>query len=174
MPLTIENKISFGIKVDNDDVIALASEYETMSVPNYEYALELYLHAANNGSAEAKYHVGRMYKWGDGVEKSATEAIKWFEDAAKGGYAEAQDELDKLSNFVETDLSESEYFIPIKPLHVGAHQSVEHVPKCPTCGSPIIEKLKTSGKVGSAVLFGVFALGHISKTFKCGNCGNKW
>lgn len=47
-------------------------------------------------------------------------------------------------------------------------------PKCPTCGSVNIEKISLGGKVGSAALFGVFAIGHISKTFKCKNCGHKW
>jgi transposase-like protein len=48
------------------------------------------------------------------------------------------------------------------------------MPKCPTCNSERIEKISGSSKVGGAVLFGLFALGHISKTFKCDNCGYKW
>lgn len=46
--------------------------------------------------------------------------------------------------------------------------------KCPTCGSNQIEKISLSDKVGSAVLFGVFAISKIGKTFRCGNCGFKW
>ncbi len=46
--------------------------------------------------------------------------------------------------------------------------------KCPTCSSTNVEKIKASNKVGSAVMFGVFAMGHISKTFKCKQCGYKW
>ena len=52
--------------------------------------------------------------------------------------------------------------------------SVGNLPKCPTCGSTNIEKISTSSKVGSALLVGVFALGKITKTFKCKNCGYKW
>ena len=48
------------------------------------------------------------------------------------------------------------------------------VPKCPTCGSPDIEKISMKSKVGKAVLFGVFAAGKISKTFKCNNCKYQW
>ena len=51
---------------------------------------------------------------------------------------------------------------------------VRGLPKCPTCGSSVIQKISPGSKVGSAVLFGVFALGHISKTFVCTQCGSKW
>jgi predicted RNA-binding Zn-ribbon protein involved in translation (DUF1610 family) len=49
-----------------------------------------------------------------------------------------------------------------------------NVPTCPTCGSTNVEKISTSSKVGAAVLVGIFALGKISKTFKCNNCGYQW
>ncbi len=49
-----------------------------------------------------------------------------------------------------------------------------NVPKCPTCGSTNIEKISATSKVGKAVLFGIFAAGAISKTFKCNNCGHQW
>jgi len=51
---------------------------------------------------------------------------------------------------------------------------VRNLPRCPTCGSTNIEKISTSSKVGSAVLFGVLSLGKLSKTFKCKHCGYKW
>jgi uncharacterized membrane protein YvbJ len=47
-------------------------------------------------------------------------------------------------------------------------------PKCPTCNSTDIEKISLKNKIGSAALLGVFALGKISKTFKCNGCGYKW
>ncbi len=49
-----------------------------------------------------------------------------------------------------------------------------HSPKCPTCGSEDIQKISGASKVGKAVLFGVLAVGAISKTFKCNNCGYQW
>lgn len=49
-----------------------------------------------------------------------------------------------------------------------------HIPKCPTCGSTAVEKISGANKVGAAFLFGVFSLGHLSKTFKCQNCNYKW
>ena len=52
--------------------------------------------------------------------------------------------------------------------------AVGNVPRCPTCGSTSVEKISTASKVGAAALIGVFALGKISKTFKCKNCGYQW
>jgi predicted RNA-binding Zn-ribbon protein involved in translation (DUF1610 family) len=49
-----------------------------------------------------------------------------------------------------------------------------NLPKCPTCGSTNIRKISASSKVGKAVLFGIFAAGAISKTFKCNKCGYQW
>ena len=49
-----------------------------------------------------------------------------------------------------------------------------NVPRCPTCSSTSVEKISTGSKVGAALLVGVFALGKISKTFKCKSCGYQW
>ena len=49
-----------------------------------------------------------------------------------------------------------------------------NTPHCPTCQSTNIHKISTTNKVGSAVAFGVFSIGHLSKTFKCNNCGMKF
>lgn len=49
-----------------------------------------------------------------------------------------------------------------------------NTPKCPVCHSASIEKISLGNKVGSVALVGVLAIGHISKTFKCRNCGYKF
>ncbi|CAB1252333.1 DZANK-type domain-containing protein [Ruminococcaceae bacterium BL-6] len=49
-----------------------------------------------------------------------------------------------------------------------------NLPKCPVCGSTNIQKISTASKIGAGIAFGVFSLGHISKTFKCKNCGYKF
>ena len=51
---------------------------------------------------------------------------------------------------------------------------IPNLPKCPVCGSTNIQKISTASKVGAGIAFGVFSLGHISKTFKCKNCGYKF
>lgn len=45
---------------------------------------------------------------------------------------------------------------------------------CPTCGSKNIKKISKGNKVGSAVLWGVFSIGKISKTFECKDCEYRW
>lgn len=53
-------------------------------------------------------------------------------------------------------------------------KSSENKPKCPSCGSMNIEKISLKNKVGAGALFGVFAIGHVAKTFRCNNCKYKW
>jgi len=55
-----------------------------------------------------------------------------------------------------------------------AEEKEPFTPKCPTCSSPDVEKISLKNKVGAGLLLGVFALGRISKTFKCNSCGYKW
>ena len=63
----------------------------------------------------------------------------------------------------------------IKESHNRSEAKIQNnIPKCPTCESSDIEKISGMNKVGSGALFGIFSLGHISKTFKCKNCGYKW
>ena len=49
----------------------------------------------------------------------------------------------------------------------------EYVPKCPTCGSPNVEKISLSSKVVGGALFGLFS-SNVRKTMHCKNCGYKW
>lgn len=46
--------------------------------------------------------------------------------------------------------------------------------KCPTCKSDNVKKISGASKVGSAVMFGVFAMGKLTKTYQCNKCGYKW
>lgn len=45
---------------------------------------------------------------------------------------------------------------------------------CPNCKSPNVKKISGASKVGSAALFGVFAMGKITKTYECNNCQYRW
>lgn len=49
----------------------------------------------------------------------------------------------------------------------------KYVPKCPTCGSPDLEKIGTASKVLDVAFWG-FASGKAKKTFHCKNCGYEW
>lgn len=47
-------------------------------------------------------------------------------------------------------------------------------PRCPTCSSDELDRISLGNKVGAALLVGFFAIGHVTKTFRCRNCGHKW
>lgn len=49
----------------------------------------------------------------------------------------------------------------------------QYIPKCPTCGSPDIEKISLSSKVVGGALLGLFS-SNVRKTMHCKNCGYKW
>lgn len=49
----------------------------------------------------------------------------------------------------------------------------KYVPKCPTCGSPDIEKISGTSKAVSFALFGIFS-NKVKHQFKCKNCGYEW
>ena len=41
---------------------------------------------------------------------------------------------------------------------------------CPYCNSTNTQKISTANKVGSALVFGVFSLGKVTKQWHCNNC----
>ena len=45
---------------------------------------------AEQGDAEAQFHLGVSYATGEGVPKDAVKAVEWMRKAAEQGYAEAQ------------------------------------------------------------------------------------
>ena len=49
----------------------------------------------------------------------------------------------------------------------------KYTQKCPTCGSPDLEKIGTASKVLDVAFCG-FASGKVKKTFHCKNCGYEW
>jgi DNA-directed RNA polymerase subunit RPC12/RpoP len=46
--------------------------------------------------------------------------------------------------------------------------------RCPNCKSTDVKKISDASKVCSALMWGVFAAGKISKTYQCNNCGYRW
>lgn len=46
-------------------------------------------------------------------------------------------------------------------------------PRCPTCGSPYIERISATSKAAGAFAFGLFSKTAKSQ-FRCKNCGYKW
>ena len=53
-------------------------------------AAKWYRKAAEQWHAEAQYLLGRMYRFGEGVEENDAEAEKWFRKAAAQGHKKAR------------------------------------------------------------------------------------
>ncbi len=58
--------------------------------------LEKLTKLAEQGDADAQDQLGKMYYWGEGVEKDCKEAVECFKKAAKQGDADAQDRLSEM------------------------------------------------------------------------------
>jgi predicted RNA-binding Zn-ribbon protein involved in translation (DUF1610 family) len=62
--------------------------------------------------------------------------------------------------------------------HCGCPQKEErgNIPKCPTCGSTEIEKIPTTSKATSFLLWGPFDPrgDRMFKSFVCKNCKHRW
>ena len=52
--------------------------------------IEQTIRAAEQGDAEAQYHLGVLYDLGEGVLRDRTEAVKWYRLSAEQGHADAQ------------------------------------------------------------------------------------
>ena len=54
-----------------------------------ETALQVFRPLAESGDKQAQYHLGYMYQSGIGVNQNSSEALRWYELAAKQGHNSA-------------------------------------------------------------------------------------
>jgi len=54
------------------------------------------------------------------------------------------------------------------------NQNLGYTVKCSNCGSIDTKKISGASKVGSVVLFGIFSMGKLTKTYQCNKCGYRW
>ncbi|PIF12085.1 tetratricopeptide repeat protein [Janthinobacterium sp. 13] len=66
----------------------------------YPQALDLYKKLAQAGNAEAQFHLGEMYLYGEGVAVDAAQAGQWFGQASKAGNKNAEAALVLMANRV--------------------------------------------------------------------------
>lgn len=64
---------------------------------------------------------------------------------------------DSLSHKVDTYLKDNQ-------------ENSINIPKCPICQSTNIEKISVVSKAGSVAMFGIYAVGKVSKEWHCNNC----
>ena len=70
-------------------VLALLSTYSFSATTPFEN-FQSHVEKAKLGDSEAQYELGKLYFNGRGVEKSYTEAFKWYKKAAEKGLPAAQ------------------------------------------------------------------------------------
>ena len=93
---------------------------------DYATAYKLYKPAANQGTAEAKYRVALMHKFGWGTDRDHAAAARLFRAAAEQSHAEAQSELAiyyKDGRGVERDMAQAAaWFLKASEQGVGIAQ----------------------------------------------------
>ena len=81
---------------------------------NPEFAVKLFMEAANGGITVAKYKLGKMLLNGDGVEKNIPKAVEWLKQAAAEENAFAEYALGRLflkGEEVEKDIFAAEEYL---------------------------------------------------------------
>src|SRR5690606_29410658 len=78
--------------------LAIAYYEGNGTAQDLERAYSLGLQAAERGHGSAQYLVGRMYDFGEGVEKDPIEAYKWMSLAARMGHPAAAAYLPDLAD----------------------------------------------------------------------------
>src|SRR5215213_3935555 len=62
----------------------------------FDLAFPIFKKHAEAGNLEAMYHLGIMYRYGEGMQPNKKEAIAWWLRAAKSGHAASQNDLGAL------------------------------------------------------------------------------
>lgn len=70
---------------------------------DYAKAYEiLYPLAAYKRNAEAQFHMGMIYFYGEGVEKDIPQAMEWWKKAMKNGHVDAAYRLSEIATSTKT------------------------------------------------------------------------
>jgi predicted RNA-binding Zn-ribbon protein involved in translation (DUF1610 family) len=101
------------------------------------------------------------------IDRTVTSKIidpRWQKELDKHAKLRARwDVADQLTaEFDEMDRVRKE-----KALHVDGAV-------CPVCHEETVERITKTNKVGAAIFFGFFSIGHLAKTFRCQKCGYTW
>jgi predicted RNA-binding Zn-ribbon protein involved in translation (DUF1610 family) len=101
------------------------------------------------------------------IDQTVTSKIidpRWQSELDKMAKLRARyDTADRLTaRFDEEDRVRKE-----KALHVDGAE-------CPVCHEEAVERITKTNKVGAAIFFGFFSIGHLAKTFRCQKCGYTW
>lgn len=103
----------------------------------------------------------------DSTEHLTSNIIRKVDYPVALEYKTAIEKLGAEVDIVESDVAKSYNTFIFNP-------QISNLVKCPNCQSINTNKISTASKAGSALMWGVFAMGKISKTYECKNCGYRW
>jgi len=78
-----------------EDFVGMGKTY----CKDHTEAAHWFCKAAEKGHADAQWHLGMLYEYGNGVEKSLSTATTWYRKAAEKGHADAQCDLGFLYEY---------------------------------------------------------------------------
>ncbi len=68
----------------------MRASFEAAEAGNFDSAVTIWKALAEKGDPQAQFNLGLMYHSGLGIARSESEAVKWYQKAAEGGYSAAR------------------------------------------------------------------------------------
>lgn len=119
-----------------------------------------------------------------GRELSTKPEIAKNEQAAQKNELETKNRIWKNGRFIYAEDGKESNLLKCPDCGKEISPSASACPNCgrpmsigikrPNCKSGNVEKISGASKLGSAIVFGVFAVGKLTKTYQCKDCGFKW
>ena len=78
----------------------------------------------------------------------------------------------KCGYVIQTQQSEEYDRLCEEQERIREQANAKPIVTCPYCQSTNTKKITTMSKAGSVALFGIFAMGKVSKQWHCNNCGS--
>ena len=94
--LALTMAVAGPVWADPAEDAALAAAKAAHKAKDYPTAKRAFQPLADQGNAEARFYLGLMYDFGEGVPKNYGLAVNWFRLAAEQGLAEAQFSLGSM------------------------------------------------------------------------------
>ena len=76
--------------------VCIGRMYRRTSYKHYSTTVKWFRKAAEQGYANAQFHLGHMYELGWGVDRNDSTTVEWYRKAAEEGHADAQYRLGQM------------------------------------------------------------------------------
>ena len=146
----------------------LLAEAETAyEAQNYGNAFALFTQAAEQGSAEAQFRLGLMYRDGEGVAADTTAARQWLRRAAEQGHTEAEQTLAQQTQPPDDEAATTPPGPPVseqEEAELDVYSFVDQPPELIGGNAALIEKIRYPEAARSAGIRGSVAVRFIVDT----------